>query len=63
MARPDELIPYAQVAAIVAGWPRRQGYGPAIAERFGVPLATAGRWVAKARERGYLEPGTCTSAP
>ncbi len=53
-------IPYEAVATIVSSWPRLTGYVPAIAERFGVPRATAYRWVAQARLRGYLPAATKT---
>lgn len=56
-------IPYEEVAAFVREWPKLAGYGPAIAERFGVPVATARRWVNQARLRGYLPPGAEHTCP
>jgi hypothetical protein len=51
-------IPLTEVAAIVRGWPTANGYGPYIAGRWGIPVATARRWVYQARLAGLLEPGT-----
>lgn len=57
MTRPGQ-IPVEDIAAIVRNWPTSSGYGPYIAGRYGVPLATARRWVYETRRRGLLEPGT-----
>ncbi len=51
-------IPVDEVAAVVRDWPTAAGYGPYIADRWGVPLTTARRWVYEARKQGLLEPGT-----
>lgn len=53
-------IPYTDIAAIVSTWDGSHGYGPHIADRFGVPLATARRWVYQTRRRGLLPAGTAT---
>jgi len=50
-------IPYLEVAAIVTGWPTRTGRNQAIAEHFGITLATAQSWVKHTRKRGYLPRG------
>ncbi len=51
-------IPYEEIAEIVKGWPTPRGYGPYIAERYDVPIATARRWVYQARVQGHLPAGT-----
>ncbi len=51
-------IPLFEVAEIVRNWPTAAGYGPYISWSWGVPLATARRWVYEARRAGLLEPGT-----
>ncbi len=53
-----EHIPYDEIAAIVKAWPSARGYGPHIAARWRVPLATARRWVYQTRLRGLLPAGT-----
>ncbi len=55
--RPEQ-IPLAEVARIVREWPTATGYGPYIAGRWNLPLATARRWIYQARLAGLLEPGT-----
>ncbi len=56
MSRP-ESIPFRDIARIVRDWPGTRGYGPHIAERFGVPIATARRWVYMTRVKGLLPSG------
>lgn len=51
-------IPLDAVADIVKNWPTPSGYGPYIAGRWQVPIATARRWIYQARLAGLLEPGT-----
>ncbi len=53
-----EHIPYEDIAEIVREWPTARGYGPHIAERYQVPVATARRWVYQTRLRGLLPAGT-----
>ncbi len=53
-----ENIPYDDIAEIVRDWPTPRGYGPFIAGKYGVPLATARRWIYQTRLRGYLPAGT-----
>lgn len=50
-------IPVDEVAQIVREWPTATGYCPHIAERWGVPITTARRWITEARRRGLLPPG------
>ncbi len=50
--------PYEEVAAIVAEWPSPAGYGPFIANRYGVPITTARRWINRCRRLGLLPSGT-----
>jgi hypothetical protein len=50
-------IPVEDVAEIVRSWPTPNGYGPYIADRWGVPLGTARRWIYEARLAGLLAPG------
>lgn len=56
MARPNR-IPYEDVAAFVQAWPSATGYAPALAERYGIPVRTAHRWISETRRRGALPPG------
>ena len=47
-------IPVEEISELVNSWPRLTGYARAIAERYGVPLPTAYRWIAETRRRGLL---------
>lgn len=54
MGSPRRRIPVEEVAQIVRTWPRGNGYAPHIARLYGIPIATAYRWVYEARQRGVL---------
>ena len=46
--------PLPEIAAIVADWPRLSGYGPHIADLYGVPIGVARAWIAQTRRAGLL---------
>jgi hypothetical protein len=49
-----DRIPVRDVADFVNGWPRVSGYGPALAARYSIPVASARRWIHETRRRGLL---------
>lgn len=51
-------IPYEEVAEFVHSWPSQTKYALALAEKYGIPVASARRWINEARRRGYLPAGS-----